>query len=80
MALERDPEQNQTHSTPMKINLNDLANDLAVADNPTGINLTSAHWKAALAVLGKKLRTVSDKRQMAILEAIIERAGTEDEA
>ena len=61
------------------INLNDLANDLAVADNPSGINLTAAHWKAALAVLGKKLRAVSDKRQVAILEAIIQRAGTDDE-
>ena len=63
----------------MKINLNDLANDLAVSDNPTGINLTAGHWKAALAMLGKKLRAVTEKCQMAILEAIIERAGTEDE-
>lgn len=62
----------------MKINLNDLANDLAKTDNPDRLNITAAHAKAVLGALGRKLRSISAKKRKEIFEVIRDRAGLEE--
>lgn len=60
----------------MKVSLNQLANELAVTDKKSGIDLTAAHVKAVLAALGDRLRKENTAAAFAIVQAIAERAGT----
>ena len=59
----------------MKVNLNQLASELARADNPHARNEDVVAVKIVLAALGKKLRSVGIVEALSILCAIGIRAG-----
>ena len=59
----------------MKVNLNQLAAELARADNPHARNEDVIAVKTTLAALGKKLRSVGIVEALSILCAIGIRAG-----
>ncbi len=65
-------------SKPIKVDLNILAKQLALMDNPSGRNEDVIAAKTILAKLGCYLRNaVNTPEAFAIFTAIVERAGVE---
>lgn len=59
----------------MKVNLNELAAELAKMDEPARLNVDVAQAKAVLGALGRELRGMSPDQCTAVVAAIVCRAG-----
>jgi len=61
------------------VNLNELARQVAVEDDPKGLNMSMAEVKAVLAGLGRLMRRETIGRVVAICLALYTRAGRSQE-